>query len=155
MKKKIKWKSFWHRWWGIVFFAGVVSAVSYFFSPDRWIYFGTLHCIALGSLITLPFLKRPWIAFLTGLILFLPSLIWQKNLPWFKLSHPSMDYISPFPWWGAFLWGVFAFHKGLHKYHLFDCWPTKGLSLLGAFSLRIYLLHQPIMFGLLYIIHRI
>ena len=154
-EKKIKWGPFCNRWGKIVICSGIVSAATYIFFPGRWIYFGTLHCIALGSLLTLPFLRRPWTAFFIGLALFIPSLIWQKNLPWFKLSHPSMDYISLFPWWGAFLWGVFAFHKGLHKYHLPDCPPTRGLSLLGVFSLRIYLLHQPVLFGCLYMIQRL
>lgn len=151
-KKKIKWASFWNRWGKITLFAGAVSAVTYILFPSRWIYFGTLHCIAVGSLLTLPFLRRPYTALVTGLILFLPSFLWQKNIPWFKLPHSSMDYISPFPWWGVFLWGVFAYHKGFHKLSLPDCRPTRTLALLGVFSLWIYLLHQPVLYGLLYMI---
>jgi len=148
---KIKWPSFWKRFLKIGFFAAVISVVTYFLFPENWIYFGTLHAIALISLMTLPFLKHPWVSLIIALALFLPSVFLDKNLPWFSLPHQSWDYIAPFPWIGASLLGVFAVHRGLHQLAIPHNALVKSLNYLGKHSLFIYLVHQPILFGSVYI----
>lgn len=149
--KEIKWKPFWKRFFKIVFFALIISLVTYFMFPDNWIYFGTLHAIAVISLMSLPFLKRPNIALITALALFIPSIFFDKNIPWFQLPTTSWDYIAPFPWVGASLLGIFAVHKGLQNVHVADNKITRSLNFLGRHSLLIYLIHQPILFGSVYL----
>lgn len=149
--EQIHWKPFWKRLLKIAFFAVLISVVTYILFPDNWIYFGTLHAIALISIMTLPFLKRPKLSLLLALSLFLPSMILDKNLPWFSLPHQSWDYIAPFPWVGASLLGVFAVHRGLHRLSLPYNAFVKSLNYLGKHSLFIYLIHQPILFGSVYI----
>lgn len=150
-REKIHWKPFWKRFLKISFFALLISVVTYFLFPANWIYFGTLHAIALISLMTLPFLKYPWPSMVIALALFLPSVFLDKNLPWFSLPHQSWDYIAPFPWVGASLLGVFAAHRGLHQWQLSSNAFVKSLNYLGKHSLFIYLIHQPILFGSVYL----
>ncbi len=138
----------------LIFFALTISAVTYFLFPDNWIYFGTLHAIALISVLSLPFLHYPKLAFSIALVLFVPSIFWNYNLPWFSLPHQSWDYIAPFPWLGASLFGIFASHNDLQLLDLGNNPFTKLLSYLGKRSLFIYLLHQPLLFGLTALISR-
>lgn len=148
-KNNIRWKSFIHRLLLIIFWAIIISITTYYFFPDSWIYFGTLHSIAVVSVMSLPFLKRPWESLAIALCLFIPSIFWDYNLPWIQLSHTSWDYISPFPWVGASLLGIFATHKKIHMLNIPNNKLTKSLNYLGKHSLFIYLIHQPILFGLL------
>ncbi|OFZ39438.1 MAG: hypothetical protein A2504_11915 [Bdellovibrionales bacterium RIFOXYD12_FULL_39_22] len=146
--QKIRWEKFWPRLGKIAFFSVVVSLTTYLMFPDRWIYFGTLHCITLTSLMALPFLDRPKISLLIALALFIPSIFFDYNLPWFVLGHKSMDYIAPFPWFGAVCLGIFAFH---YKFHQIDSQRIAGgkiLSWLGINALWIYMLHQPLLYGI-------
>lgn len=148
----IRWIAFGKRLLLIVFWAIVISAVTYKFFPENWIYFGTLHSIAVVSVMSLPFLKRPTESLLVGLCLFIPSIVWDYNLPWIQLPHSSWDYISPFPWLGASLLGIFAAHKGIHRLNFPNNRLVKSLNYLGRHSLFIYLIHQPILFGTLLLI---
>ena len=150
--EKIHWKKFLKRLGVLIFWALVISVTTYFLFPDYWIYFGTLHAIAVVSVISLFFLNRPYLSLIVALLLFIPSIAFDFNLPWFQLSHPSWDYISPFPWMGASLLGIFAVHKGLHQKFFLSpvklSTPVRCLKFLGQHSLIIYLIHQPILFGL-------
>lgn len=148
----IYWKSFWKRFLKIASYALLISLVTYFMFPDNWIYFGTLHAIALISLLTLPFLKKPMLSLLIAFLLFIPSIFFDLNLPWIQLAHQSWDYISPFPWVGASLLGIFAVHKKLHRLELPNNAFVTSLNYLGKHSLFIYLIHQPILFGSVYLL---
>ena len=149
---QIHWVSFWKRFFKISAFALLISVVTYFMFPNNWIYFGTLHAIALISLPSLPFVNRPKLSFIIALLLFIPSIFFDKNLPWIQLAHQSWDYISPFPWIGASLLGIFAVHKNLHRIELPNNAIVKSLNYLGKHSLFIYLIHQPILFGSVYLL---
>jgi uncharacterized membrane protein len=148
---KINWRPFWKRFLKISAFALLISLVTYNLFPDNWIYFGTLHAIALISVMSLPFLKKPKLSLLLALLLFIPSIFFDKNIPWFSLPHQSWDYIEPFPWVGASLLGVFAVHKKLHLQSIPDNRLVRSLNFLGKHSLFIYLVHQPILFGSVYL----
>lgn len=149
---QINWKAFWKRFLKIAGFALLISTATYFAFPDNWIYFGTLHAIALISVLSLAFLKRPIIALVLALVLFIPSIFLDFNIPWIALPHHSWDYISPFPWMGASLLGIFAVHKNFHRTNCPDNAIFVTLSYLGRHSLFIYLIHQPILFGSIYLI---
>ena len=148
---KIQWRPFGKRFFKISVFALSISVVTYFLFPENWIYFGTLHAIALVSVMSLPFLKKPNISLLFALLLFIPS-FFGKNIPWFLLSHQSWDYIAPFPWLGASLLGIFSTHRGLHLWAIPNNRPVRSLNFLGRHSLLIYLIHQPILFGSIYLL---
>lgn len=154
-KDGIKWKPFAQRLLLICFWALVISVLTYYFYPDKWIYFGTLHAIAVVSVFSLPFLNRPWESFILALALFLPSMIADITLPWIELPHSSLDYISPFPWLGASLLGIFAAHKELNLWSIPNNKLIKSLNYLGVHSLFIYLIHQPILFGILALVSKV
>lgn len=154
---KIKWNKFWQRLLKISGFALLITLTTYFLFPDRWVYFGTLHCIAICSLWALPFLKLPKVALIIFLALAIPSAFFNLNIPWIVLHGYSMDYISPFPWFGVVLLGVFLFHKNFHRINL----SKKGLDpilkplrYMGKHSLAIYVLHQPIIFGSVFLLSK-
>lgn len=149
---RIHWKAFWKRFLKLAAFALLISVVTYKMFPENWIYFGTLHAIALISLASLPFIKKPNLSLVIALLLFIPSILFDFNLPWIHLPHQSWDYISPFPWVGASLLGIFAVHKNMHRVTISDNAFVKFLNFLGRHSLFIYLVHQPILFGTVYLI---
>ena len=72
------------------------------------------------------------------------------DIPWFSLPHQSWDYIEPFPWLGASLFGLFATRKNLYKIDIPKNKITRMFTYLGKHSLVIYLIHQPILFSLVY-----
>ena len=90
---KMNWRPFWKRFLKISAFALLISVVTYILFPENWIYFGTLHAIALISVLSLPFLKKPNLSLAIALLLFVPSIFFNKNIPWFSMPHESWDYI--------------------------------------------------------------
>lgn len=149
---KLKLYKFVIRFLKIAAWAAVVSLATYFLFPDRWIYFGTLHCIAIASIVSLPFLRFPIAGGIIGFILIVSDFIFNYHLPWIDLSHPSMDYIPLFPWWGFTLIGIFIASKGWHRLKVPAFFP---LEWLGKHALAIYIIHQPVLFGLTYFIYRL
>jgi uncharacterized membrane protein len=151
----IRWKKFWPRLIKISLFAFLISLVTFILFPDKWIYFGTLHCIAFCSLLALPFLRLPTLALSLCLILFLPSIFLHWDLPWPTFNHYSMDYISPFPWFGAVALGIYLFHRDFHKLETPN-WPLfRFFRKMGKNSLKIYLIHQPVIFGSLWALSKV
>lgn len=156
-KEKINWPKFNRRLLKITLGALIVSASTYFLFPDRWVYFGTLHCIALTSLMILPLRK-----FLTSNLILGVGLFalhgFGVHLPFWRLPHASMDYISPFPWFGAVCLGVYATHQGLANLSLPEVKalrPFLQLCLsLGRHSLVIYLVHQIPLYGLVWLMSK-
>jgi len=153
--ERIHWKAFGKRQLKLIFFAALISVVTRFLFPDNWIYFGTLHCIAFISFIGLLFIHRENLALLIALALFIPSIFWDLNLPFFELPIQSFDYISPFPWLGALLIGIYATKLRLHLVKINSNRLIVSLQYLGKHSLPIYLLHQPILFGIIFLVSKI
>lgn len=158
---QIKWKKFSYRLLKIAFWALMVSISTYFLFRSHWIYFGTLHCIVVGSLLALPFLRHPIISLTIGLALLFSSILFDSTLPWIVLPHKSLDYVSPFPWFGVILLGIFGNYLSVHKIFQqgYKILPKSliriisFLGFLGRHSLIIYILHQPLIYGTFYLIH--
>lgn len=159
-QKKLNIKKFFKRFLQIALSALLISIVTYKIFPSRWIYFGTLHCIALSSLITVYLLTYPKILGAIGFLLFSFSIA-GYDIPWINLGHSSLDYVELFPWIGASFLGVFAYNTYLtshfcRKFEDFNVFKTKFfkyLQKISEHSLLIYLTHQPILFGLFFIIN--
>jgi uncharacterized membrane protein len=164
---------FWRRWAQVAGCALLVSAGSALVFPQRWISFGVLHGIAvmlvlvrlgvaprLGSdlasaraqgllwglgalalvaprLWTHPVFDQRW-GWWTGLVTRLPA---------------TEDYVPVLPWLGVLLWGLAIGGWVLARRRSWLTGPLPsalgGLAWLGARPLRIYMLHQPILFGAL------
>lgn len=153
-------RGLWVLMWGIVI-SVVMSLIGY---P---LHFGVLHLIGVASILAFPFLRLPWVALGGWLLLFvlgryMPGwtvdgywLIWLGLMP---KGYYAVDYFPLVPWFGVTLLGVFAgnmIYPGGRRAFLLpdygDAAPVRALRWLGSHSLPIYLIHQPVLFGLLYL----
>ncbi|MFO1184665.1 MAG: heparan-alpha-glucosaminide N-acetyltransferase [Bauldia sp.] len=160
----IDWPSYFRRLALIVAGAAGVSATTWLVFPDAFVFFGILHAIAFASVAALPFLALPaWLAAAAGALClaapaFLaipafntPLLLW---LGLYTVPPASVDFVPVFPWFGVTLLGVAAARFALAwrpatawARPLPPGWLPQGLRLLGRWSLVIYLVHQPLLFG--------
>lgn len=158
------WSRFWRRWLQIAGCAVLVSAGSAWMFPGSWISFGVLHGIALMLVLTRlagPRLPGPALLALGGLLVLLPFFIvhpiFDSRLTnWVGLvTHKPVteDYVPLLPWWGVMLWGLAAGRWLLRARPgwLGGAVPGAGrpLAALGRWSLTFYMLHQPVLIGLL------
>ena len=117
-RSHIRWPAFWRRLAIIVAAAALVTAGTYVAFPKAYVFFGILHCIAVASLIAVPFLLAPWPVALAGGAFFLvggeffASPVFNADwLQWVGLSTSeplTQDWRPLFPWAGALLLGVAA-----------------------------------------------
>jgi uncharacterized membrane protein len=130
--------------------AMAISLGTYLMFPSRWVYFGTLHCIAVCSLMVYPIIYRPKLALGIGLAI-LPAWLMGYEYPWIKLPHLSMDYIPSLPWVSIVCLGLFAHSIGFHRLRIpLPEFISSPLEFLGIHSFLIYLVHQPILFGIVF-----
>lgn len=165
-RPRIRWRPFLVRLARIGGAALAITAATRFAFPDSYIFFGILHCIALSSVLALPFLALP--AAVTGLaalvaiaapdvvaadLLDAPALFFLglgRELP------RTDDYVPLCPWFGLVLVGVAVatpwrdavFRSALSR------WVPGGragrvAARAGRHSLTIYLVHQPVLLALL------
>ncbi len=164
----IRWPAFRRRFAMVAGAAALISAATFFATPERFVFFGILHQIAAASLIALLFVRFPavvifaaGIAFLALPFLFRNDLFSAPYFWWSGLAPydpPSNDYVPVFPWTGFLLVGMafakLAFQSGLaarlSTVKAAASQPGRFLSFLGNHSLIYYLLHQPIMMAALY-----
>jgi uncharacterized membrane protein len=145
--------------------AGAVTLVTWFVFPDSFIFFGILHQIALASVLALPFLRLPVVLTLAAACFLLFARSWLANplfnapaLLWLGLyTEPpvSNDYVPVFPWTGIVLLGLAAARLAGQGW----AWDAlarvraaspigRALRFAGRHSLAVYLVHQPLLFGL-------
>lgn len=163
----VRWRPFLKRFATIAGAAGLITVATYFVFPDSYIFFGILHCIAVSSVLALPFLRLPWPATLAAaaLVLAAPHLAASDAfdapaVAWLGLGTRvpvTNDYVPIFPWFGMVLAGIAAGRLTLPLLggRWFLRWRAGGpvgraLRWAGRRSLVLYLLHQPVLLGLLY-----
>lgn len=132
----------------------IISLSTYFLFPQNWVFFGTLHCILAGSLLgALVVNKRNLAWFLLILILILQYFI-GYDIKWVSsiIQKPSMDFIPIYPWFWAILLGIVLGPYLSKSRQLMDFPTPRFLRFLGLHSLKIYLIHQPLIFGTLWVI---
>ncbi len=150
----------------------LIAVWLHLFDPADTILFGILHCLAVSMLLygavfeklsaaasalcgaavialtaLLPILKKALVIRSDWLIPF--------GLP--RPSFSSLDYFPLIPWLGVFLIGaalgrtVYAAKKSLLPWRL----PPTFVNLAGRYSLWIYLVHQPVIMGVLYLLGKV
>ncbi|KJS21807.1 MAG: hypothetical protein VR72_08715 [Clostridiaceae bacterium BRH_c20a] len=151
----------------VIFFALIISGVTYLYDYKTYINFGILHLLGTSILLYLLFkkLKPPSLLFLGTLLLFFGKVtnaltISNNFLVPFGITSPyytALDYYPLLPYLGVFLYGI-ALRKILYpeRSSLFKIsfW-SKPLELLSNNSLLIYLIHQPILLGILFILKKL
>ncbi|MFM2406785.1 MAG: hypothetical protein RL223_4665 [Pseudomonadota bacterium] len=156
---------FWRRWAQIAACATGVSIGSAWLFPHSWISFGVLHAMAAMQLILHPLRERlgrtpPWrLLALGALAIALPQVIAD---PWFdtRWTNPlgpvtrkpvTEDWVPLLPWSGLLLWGLAA-GRALPAAWLARPLPRASgpLQAIGRWPLTVYMLHQPLLLGLLW-----
>jgi uncharacterized membrane protein len=145
-----------------------VTLATYLFIGEGFIVFGVLHLIGISLLLAYPFLRLHGVNFIFGLLFILlglylqslsvdfPWLLWLGLTPW---NFSTVDYFPLFPWFGVILMGVafgdFLYRDYTRRIRLPDLAGTplvKRLAFLGRNSLAIYIAHQPVIIGLMYLV---
>jgi uncharacterized membrane protein len=158
----VRWRPFWRQVIAIAGAALVISAVTYAAMPGQFIYFGILHAIVVAKIMGLLVVTRPaWLAAPAALIVlgiwarFGLSLPLDPWLGWTGLSarpRPALDLIPVFPWLAPMFLGiVFAKLVDLRSLPPPRIPFARALAWPGQHSLAVYLLHQPILIGLLWL----
>jgi uncharacterized membrane protein len=170
-----RWPRFARRWAQVAGCALLVSLGSWWMFPKSWISFGVLHGMALMLLLTRALLRRgalrgrwPWLG---GLLLIAaaplagawlrqagpPALAqaldgrWLNGLGIVTRKPITEDYVPLLPWLGVMWLGV-----GAAQWAPLRAWlarpagaALRALAPLGRWSLSYYMLHQPVLIGLL------
>ncbi|MDO9313506.1 MAG: heparan-alpha-glucosaminide N-acetyltransferase [Burkholderiaceae bacterium] len=156
---------FWQRWAQITTCALLVSAGSWLMFPRSYISFGVLHGIAVMLLLlrlTAPAGRWLWLIGLLALLM--PMWVQHESfdsrwINWVGLvTHKptTEDYVPLLPWLGVALWGQAAGQWALRHRRLLLSAPLspalspvgRPLASLGRWSLAFYMLHQPVLIGL-------
>ncbi len=163
---RIRWQGWKIRMIKIVGAALIITVATYFATPNQYIFFGILHAIAFASLAGLLFLRVPWPLVLAIAIAVFSLRYYGRtellNAPyWYwtglsAITPNSSDYVPVFPWFSAPLIGI-AVGKICKQMNWLEALarpelnhqPAKLLKFFGRNSLIYYLIHQPIMIGIL------
>jgi uncharacterized membrane protein len=170
-------KRFWRRIALVGACALLVTAGSYAAFPTTFITFGILHCIVVSSILGWPFVRFPRAALIVGIVVIVAgssigtTLIdppWLKgvalfDLPWLNwvglMSHrpATEDYVPVLPWFGVVLVGIavgwWVVERRLRASQRVSRASPLWLTWLGRHSLLVYMVHQPIMIGILRVLH--
>ena len=166
------WGRFGKRWVQIGGCALLVTAGSMVMFPRSFIYFGVLHGMAIMLLVARSTTRwQQWLWLLGSVALVLPWLAhWALSGPlvdwagafnspalnWLGLISQkpyTEDYVPLLPWLGVMWWGMAAgqyllAHQRPWLQATVPC-RLRPLALLGRWSLSYYMLHQPVLMGLL------
>jgi uncharacterized membrane protein len=159
-------RAFWRRLAIVAGAAALVTAGSFVFAPSEPITFGILHCIAVASLIAAPFVNAPaWASLAIGFAAIAAPWLGRSALldpPWLlwlglgEALPNTLDWRPLMPWAGVVFLGLgLARLRGVLPWLMRpDRWRARsalarGVCLAGRHSLPIYLIHQPVLIGLL------
>ncbi len=166
------WQRFWRRWAQVAGCALLVTAGSYAMYPQSFIYFGVLHGLAAMLLIarlTAGWGRWLWLlgalaiatkfiasnVLLTGTMAGFADILNARSLNWLGLitKKPiTEDYVPLIPWLGVMWWGLAAGQWLLQRPPRWLTAPlpkATPLAWLGRWSLSYYMVHQPVMIGVM------
>jgi len=142
---------------------------TYFFIGRGFVIFGILHLIGVSIILTYPFLRwHRWTSLAAGLVVIALGVYVDRlvvTFPWLiwlgvkQIGLYMVDFYPVLPWFGISLFGVFAGHtlypEGQRRFGLpdwSDVWAVRGLRFLGRHSLLIYLVHQPVLIAIFFVL---
>ena len=159
-------RHFWRRIAVIAACALVVTLASSLAFRQTFIYFGILHAIAVSSVLVAPLVRRPRAALAIGVAVVAAGLVWSN--PWFDARPLSWigfvttkpateDYVPLAPWAGVVAIGIAVGHwlarHPLHALARLGRAP-RWLQWLGRHSLLVYMIHQPLLLAVLWLVVR-
>lgn len=160
-RNQINWSRLLKRALKLAAVASMISLITYLVMPERFVRFGVLHFFTLTILVA-PLLKplKQWLIFPGLGIITIGIIVTKAGLypePWLYITGlmserpSSMDYIPLIPWFGVFLLGM-----GLAQYlpnRAYSEPPKQWMRpviWLGKHSLSFYLIHQLVVFAILW-----
>lgn len=158
----VRWRPFLWRLAQIVAGATLVTVGTRYLLGPYYIFFGILHSIALSSVIGLAFLRLPPALTALAGIGAITAPMWARsdlfNAPWLRWTGlqteatGAVDFVPTFPWLGPVLLGIAAaqfipwarLRSGAAPSQL-----MRALAFPGRHGLAVYLIHQPVLIGIL------
>lgn len=147
----------------------LISLATFIVMPDRPIFFGVLHCIGLSILLSIPLIRLRE----KTLLIAIPCIVGGIILGNIAVENPTylqmviglhqsdimrhtIDYFPLLPWFGVTMLGV-AMGSLLYKNNKRQYWvpdlsdsrSARFCSWCGRHTLSIYLIHQPVIAGVL------
>ena len=159
-----RWRPFVRRLAVLVMAAAAITFVTRFAFADTYVYFGILHVIAVGSVVGAMALRSSSVVLVAAavVVLVLGNTITSTSfdprwLAWTGFAAdppPSNDFVPVFPWVGLTLLGIVLARAATGRRWLGASVPDHGrvsavLAWCGRHSLAIYLVHQPLLLGVL------
>ena len=148
--------------WGLI-----ITGLTWIFMRENFVIFGILHFIGVAIILAYPFLElKKANLYLGGGILLLGawfykitvSSYWLLPLGITPADFATNDFFPLIPWFGLVLIGLFVGNKiypnGKRSFKIIE--PHNAFvnffCFLGKNALLIYLLHMPVLIGLLYLL---
>ena len=168
-KDGIKWQKVKKRAFILAVASILVTVATYIVFPNEWVYFGILHSILVLSILALPFINRGYLSLLLAVAILIGYNFYNINMhPLFNLLQKplnlptnTVDLAPIIPWFSVVLVGLsigsLNLYKRVFSLKLFkiDNNFTNLLKILGKNSLFVYIIHQPVIFGMLFLIKNI
>lgn len=149
-------------------FGMLLSVVTFIPFPQDFIKFGILHFFGISMIIYhfIRKLDRKYLLLIAVAAIIVGNIFDKMtvSVPYLfpigllNNSFSSLDYYPLLPWIGVFLFGAVigkTFYKKRESIFKFEAPSIKILSYHSQHSILIYLLQQPILLALLYIIHKL
>ncbi len=142
--------------WGMV-----ITVVTKLVLEGSYVRFGVLHLIGVSIALGYFFIRFRRLNILFGSLCFvlyyfvkdISSSLWY----WigFSPTFGSVDYFPLLPWFGVVLFGIFlgkTLYFGYKRQFTIVPLRVRWLEYLGKHSLKIYIIHQPVLLGTIYVI---
>jgi len=144
----------------------IITAVSYIWMREVFVFFGILHFIGAAIILTTPFLNLRYTNLVLGILTLSVGIYLRQQLfdfawlIWFGFTYPihTLDLYPILPWIGIVFFGLFAGNmlypkaKRIKILNKIKMPKSKAIEFLGRYSLLIYFIHIPVMFGVAYLI---
>ena len=147
----------------------IITILSLIFMPSQPVFFGVLHCIGFTVILSAPFLKyRNFTLLFAFLFIILGFILTQHPIENPSIFHLiiglhqanvwqyTVDYFPLFPWFGISLLGIIIgdilYNGNKRRFRMPDLSKYRAVKLFqwaGQHSLGIYLIHQPIIAGII------
>ena len=146
----------------------LITIATFIFIPQEFIIFGVLHFIGISIILAYPFLKRKSLNLFLGIIFIIMGIYlgnftfdfsWLVWLGFIPNTLQTVDYFPLLPWFGVVLIGLFfgniLYKDYIRQFEIPDLsknYIIRIFTFLGRNSLIIYLIHQPILIIILYLL---
>ena len=143
--------------------AALITFATIFVFPRSWIYFGIIHFVFVATIIGVLFVRAPWLSLILGILIVAgyhsghlsTHFLYSFLQPHLNLPMYTEDIVRFFPWFGAVLIGIFMGNTRFLGLKVPQVNLTQKIAFLGRHSLFIYLVHQPVLFGPMMLIHNL